>query len=122
MTTPQGPHQPPYQPPRGGQPPPPRWQPPPPYWQPPPPSYRARRVNTAGRVIWIIWCLIWATGWGIGAGVEAPHRACVLPNLIITNGNTCSQWGTVGSSGAMVVCILAFFGSIAAIWLPVGKQ
>lgn len=65
---------------------------------------------------------MWALAWGIGALVAAPHRVCVLPNLIVTNGNTCSQWGTAGSAGALAVCILGFLGSIAAIWLPIGKQ
>src|SRR5690242_13160859 len=57
-------------------------------------------ISTPLRVVWITWSLAWAAVWTIGTIHTVPHHACKLSsNLFIVNGQSCSEYGTVGQPG-----------------------
>ena len=72
------------------------------------------------RVIWVIWSLAWAAVWTVASVLTVPHRACTQPMLLIINGQSCAQYGTVGNLVLTIVFASLAITSVGAVFIPVG--
>jgi hypothetical protein len=69
---------------------------------------------SAGRILWICWCLGWTAAWTALAGSQVPHRVCTETMLIITSGQSCARWGSSGNWGLALLLGLLAALSLAA--------
>jgi hypothetical protein len=72
------------------------------------------------RVLWVIWSVFWAAIWTVGAIHNIPHHACTLSNLLIINGHSCAQYGSVGNPGLALLFAVFAVASVGAAFIPVG--
>ena len=77
---------------------------------------------STGRVLWIIWCCAWAGLWAVAAAAQMPRHGCVMPMLLVINGQACAQWGMIGSLPKMAVFAVLALAALAAVALPVGRS